>query len=62
MKVYVVSRYNWDWRDILPPVVFDDREKAEKYYKDLPFSPFVYCRLDEVEIGEELYNEIYSST
>lgn len=29
MKVYVVSRYNWDWRDILPPVVFDDKEKAK---------------------------------
>lgn len=62
MKVYVVSRYNWDWRDILPPVVFDDKKKAKKYYNDLPFNAFVYCRLDEVEIGEEEYNEIYSNT
>lgn len=62
MKVYVISRYNWDWNDILPPVVFDDKEKAKKYYNEQPFNKFICYRLDEVEIGKEEYNEIYSGT
>ena len=62
MKVYVISGYNWDWNDILSPVVFDDKEKAKKYYNDLPFNKFIRYRLDEVEIGKEECNEIYSST
>ena len=57
MKVYVVSGYDLDWKDNLPPRVFSNKEDAEAYYKKVRHNLLETYDIFETELETELKGE-----